>query len=50
MFDDDPAGREEGGATGHRISRGVDNPNDVFIRTDFPSVEQARAFRVTVAP
>jgi hypothetical protein len=45
MFDEDPAGRIEAGATGHRISRAVDNPNDVFIRTDFPSVEQAQAFR-----
>jgi hypothetical protein len=27
------------------ISRGVDNPNEVFIRVEFPSVDQAKAFR-----
>jgi len=45
MFDEDPAGRRESGATGHVVSRAVDNPNDVFIRVEFPSVEQARTFR-----
>jgi hypothetical protein len=44
-FDEDPAGRRESGATSHMISRAVDNPNDVFIRTEFPSVDQAKAFR-----
>src|SRR5262249_6595243 len=45
MFDQDPAGRAEGGATSHRIARGVDNPNEVFIRVEFPTVDQAKAFR-----
>lgn len=45
MFDEDPAGRAESGATGHVVSRAVDNPNEGFIRVEFPSVEQARAFR-----
>jgi hypothetical protein len=45
MFDDDPAGRKENGATGHVVSRAVDNPNEVFIRLEFPSVEQAKTFR-----
>ena len=45
MFDEDPAGRREGGATGHVVSRAVDNPNEVFIRVEFPSVEQAKEFR-----
>ncbi len=44
-FDKDPAGREESGATSHKISRAVDNPNDVFIRVAFPTVDQAKAFR-----
>ena len=44
LFDSDPAGRRES-ATGHTISRGVDNPNEIFIRTEYPSVEEARAFR-----
>jgi hypothetical protein len=45
MFDEDPAGRREGGATSHMISRAADNPNDVFVRVEFPSVDQAKAFR-----
>src|SRR6476660_9560558 len=45
MFDEDPAGRRQSGATGHVVSRGVDNPNEVFIRVEFPSVDQAKAFR-----
>ena len=44
MFDEDPAGRRESGATGHVVSRAVDNPNDVFIRVEFPSVERAKAW------
>ena len=45
MFDEDPAGRAEAGATSYMISRAVDNPNEAFIRVEFPSVEQAKAFR-----
>jgi hypothetical protein len=45
MFDEDPAGRKAGGATSHMISRAADNPNDVFIRVEFPTVDQAKAFR-----
>ena len=45
MFDEDPAGRRASGATGHMVSRAVDNPNEGFIRVDFPFVEQAKAFR-----
>ena len=45
LFDQDPAGRAESGATSHKISRAVDNPNETFIRVEFPSVDQAKAFR-----
>jgi hypothetical protein len=45
MFDEDPVGRKESGATGHMVSRAVDNPNEGFVRVEFPSVEQAKAFR-----
>jgi hypothetical protein len=45
MFDQDPGGRRQGGATSHMISRGVDNPNEVFIRVEFPTTDQAKAFR-----
>lgn len=44
-FDQDPAGRAQSGATSHKIARGVDNPNEVFIRVEFPSVDQAKDFR-----
>ena len=44
IFDSDPAGRKQS-ATGHTISRSVDNPNAIFIRSDFPSVDEAEAFR-----
>ena len=45
MFDEDPAGRRESGATGYIVSRAVDNPNEGFVRVEFPSVDQAKAFR-----
>jgi hypothetical protein len=44
MFDSDPAGRREL-AKGHMISRAVDNPNEVFIRNEFASVDDAKKFR-----
>ena len=44
MFDSDPAGRKQS-AKGHTISRSVDDPNAIFIRADFPSVDEAKAFR-----
>jgi hypothetical protein len=43
-FDSDPAGRRQS-ATGHSVSQGVDNPNSVFIRVEFRSVDEAKAFR-----
>jgi hypothetical protein len=44
LFDEDPVGRREV-AKGHMISRGVDNPNEVFIRTEWASVAEAQTFR-----
>jgi hypothetical protein len=43
-FDADPVGRRQI-ATGHVLSRGVDNPDSVFIRVSFKSVEDAQTFR-----
>ena len=43
-FDADPGGRK-GIAKGHTISRNVENPNDVFIRTEYNSVEDAKKVR-----
>ena len=44
QFDSDPGGRK-GIATAHTISRNVENPNDVFIRTEYKSVEDAQKVR-----
>jgi hypothetical protein len=44
LFDSDPAGRRQM-ATGHMLSRSVDDPKGVFIRAEFSSAEQAKAFR-----
>jgi hypothetical protein len=43
-FDSDPVGRKQS-AKGHRLMRSVDDPNRVFVRTEFGSVEDAREFR-----
>lgn len=42
-FDSDPAGRAQV-AKGYTISRGVDNPNDIFVRVEFASAEEAKSF------
>ena len=44
MFDSDPVGARET-ATGHRILRGVEDPNEVFIQVEFPSADDALAAR-----
>ena len=44
MFDADPVGRKQA-AKGHVMLRGVDNPNEVFTRVEFDSVEEAKSFR-----
>jgi hypothetical protein len=44
MFDSDPAGRKEA-ATKHRVFRGTDNPNEVFVSVEVPSMEAAKSFR-----
>jgi hypothetical protein len=43
-FDEDPVGRKQA-ATGHSMLRSVDNPDEVFTRVEFDSVEDARSFR-----
>src|SRR5919201_4715691 len=43
-FDSDPGGRK-GIATGHTVTRNVENPNDVFIRTEYTSIEDAKKVR-----
>lgn len=47
MFDSDPVGRRQV-AKGHRVMRSVDDPNEVFLRVDFSSVDEAKAFRERV--
>ncbi len=44
FFDEDPVGRKQA-AKGHVMLRGVDDPNEVFTRVEFDSVEDAESFR-----
>ena len=44
MFDTDPFGIREV-AKGHRVVRGVDEPNAVFIQVEFNSADDARNAR-----
>jgi hypothetical protein len=44
MFDTDPAGARNA-AKGHRIARGVDNPNELFVQVEFASSDEAKAAR-----
>ena len=46
-FDSDPLGRKQV-AKGHTMLRGVDNPNEIFLRVEFDSVEVARSFQEKV--
>ena len=43
QFDEDPLGRKQT-AKGHTLLRGVDNPNEVFVRIEFATTEEARSF------
>ena len=40
----DPAGRAQF-AEAYMISRGVDNPNDIFLRVECASIEKAKEYR-----
>jgi hypothetical protein len=44
-FDRFAGKRLEAGVTAHRIHQPVDDPAYVLVQLDFPSVEQAQAFR-----
>ena len=44
FFDEDPVGRKQA-AKGHIMLRGVDNPNEIFTRVEFDSVQSAKSFR-----
>jgi hypothetical protein len=44
MFDSDPAGARKA-ATGHRILRGAEEPNEVFVQVEFASTGDANAAR-----
>ena len=44
LFDSDPVGRKQA-AKGHLMLRSLDNPNEVFTRVEFDSLEEAKTFR-----
>src|SRR6201984_2594290 len=43
QFDEDPLGRKQV-AKGHTLLRGVDNPNEVFVRIEFATADEAQSF------
>jgi hypothetical protein len=43
QFDQDPLGRKQV-AKGHTLLRGVDNPNEMFVRIEFDTAEEAKSF------
>jgi len=47
QFDSDPLGRKQT-AKGHTMLRGVDNPNEIFLRVEFGSAEEAKSFQEKV--
>jgi hypothetical protein len=47
QFDSDPLGRKQV-AKGHTMMRGVENPNEIFLRIEFDSADEARSFREKV--
>jgi hypothetical protein len=44
LFNENQPFRQSHGATGHTVSRSVEDPNLVVLATDFATVEGARAF------
>ncbi len=44
MFDSDPPGARKA-ATGHRILRSVEEPNELFVQVEFASSDDADAAR-----
>ena len=44
LFDADPVGRKQA-AKSHVMLRGVADPNEVFTRVEFDSLEEAKLFR-----
>ena len=41
-FDSDPGGRKAV-AKGHRLSRSVENPNEIYLAVEYASVDDAKA-------
>jgi hypothetical protein len=44
VFDSDPIGRKAV-AKGHVILRAADNASQVFLRVEYPTLEEAKSFR-----
>ena len=44
QFDSDPLGRKRV-AKGHSMLRGVENPNEIFLRIEFDSANDAKSFQ-----
>ena len=47
-FDNDPVGRQRGGALRHKIFRKVDDSNYVIIELEFDKLSQAESFLISL--
>jgi hypothetical protein len=50
VFDQDPMGRRSHGVTRHWIYLDTGDPNHLMLSLEFPSAEEATAFRNTLQP
>lgn len=48
-FDNDPAGREQGGVRRYRVLRPTDDPNYVIVDLEFDTSGEAEAFRTALS-
>ena len=44
IFDEDDARRREYGSTGFQVFKSANDPNDLTVIMDYPSVDKAKAF------
>ena len=49
IFDEDDQRRKEYGSTGFQVFKSANDPNDLTVTMDYPSVEAAKAFATSDA-
>lgn len=50
IFDQDPMGRARHGVTRHWLYQDSEDPNHLMVNLEFPSVDEAKAFRKALQP